>query len=169
MLMTRMARLLLAPMSLVKKRILVPVDFSECSIQALHYAVHLAEPLGAQLIVLHVVEPILHYAAGADILFEEQLRSARHELSRLLEGLGGVKLHMIVQEGSPYRAIADAADRLEAELIVMGTHGRKGVSRLFVGSVAERVLRMATCPVLTVGARKRRGRRYRATRRRASG
>jgi universal stress protein A len=150
-----------------KKRILVPVDFSDGSLEALRYAMRLAEPLGARLIVLHVVEVILHYAAAVDILLEEQLRATRRRLSQLLEELRLGKAHGIVQVGVPYRVIVDTAGRLGAELIVMGTHGRSGVSRFLAGSVAERVVRMAKCPVLTVSARKPEARPSRARRRMA--
>jgi nucleotide-binding universal stress UspA family protein len=125
----------------------------------------LAEPLGARLIVLHVVEVILHYAAAVDILLEEQLRTTRQRLSRLLEELHAAEAHAIVQIGVPYQAIVETADRLGAELIVMGTHGRSGVSRFLAGSVAERVVRMARCPVLTVSGRKPRSRARRPRRR----
>jgi nucleotide-binding universal stress UspA family protein len=148
-----------------KKRILVPIDFSDCSIEALRYAMRLAEPLRARLIVLHVVEVILHYAAAVDILLEEQLDATRRRLSQLLEELRLGNARAIVQVGIPYRVIVETAGRLDAELIVMGTHGRSGVSRFLAGSVAERVVRMAKCPVLTVSGRKPEVRAGRARRR----
>ncbi len=142
------------------KRILVPVDFSPHSQEALEYAADLAKPFGAELVVIFVIEPI--YYAGPDYtglsspvvagLVEEQRKSAREELARLEKQYGKrrIKLRAVTQTGMPYRVIADSAKRLKADLIVMATHGRTGMSHLLMGSVSERVVRIATCPVLTM-------------------
>jgi nucleotide-binding universal stress UspA family protein len=145
------------------RRILVPIDFSAHSMQALDYAAGLSEPFGAQLAVLFVVEPI-YYAvpdfAGATAamggLLEEQKRSGREQLRRLERRYEkrGIALRALLQTGSPAQAIVDAAAQLKVDMIVMSTHGRTGVSHLLMGSVAERVVRTAACPVLTVHGRK---------------
>jgi len=153
------------------KRILVPVDFSGNSLRALEYAIDLARPFKSELTVLNVVEPI-YYATpeftggGAAItqLVEEQSRVSREQLRRLAQKFGKrrIKLRALIQTGSPHQVIVDTARKIRADLIVMSTHGRTGVSHLLLGSVAERVVRAATCPVLTLRAgqpRRQRARR----------
>jgi nucleotide-binding universal stress UspA family protein len=148
------------------KRILVPVDFSTGSLQALDYAVDLAKPFGAELQLLFVLEPILlvapDYASGQSSalaeLINEQRRNARTELENLQARCAkrGIKVRGAMLSGRAADAIGSAAKRLKADLIVMATHGRTGVSRLVIGSVTERVVRTATCPVLTLHANPRR-------------
>ena len=142
------------------KRILVPVDFSPSSLKALDYAADFAKPLGAELCTLFVIEPIYYAvpdlagaAAGAvGGLLEEQRKSAKTQLERLQGRYARkqIKLRTLLQTGTPYQAITDAAKSLKADMIVMSTHGRTGVTHLLLGSVAERVVRSATCPVLTI-------------------
>ena len=151
------------------KGILVPVDFSPGSLQALAYAADLAKAFRAELQALFVVEPVLFVVpdyAGAPSnalidLINEQRRTARAELARLEQRYArrGVKVRGLIQTGRPYEAIGDCAKRSKADLIVMATHGRTGVSRLLMGSVTERVVRTAPCPVLTLhtDTRTRRG------------
>ena len=151
-------------------RVLVPVDFSKESIQALEYAVELTRPFRAELLVLFVLEP-MSYATPADLygpsanlsmLQEEQRRVATEQLKRLAARWKrrGVAVRTLLEAGTPHEVITDLARRRRVDLIVMATHGRTGVSHLLLGSVAERVIRTATCPVLTVRrlrrARKRR-------------
>ena len=142
------------------KRILVPVDFSDGALQALDYAAGLARPSGAELVVLFVVEPV-YYATPADMygastnlsmLLEEQQRIGREQLARLARRLEKRKLksRTVLETGVPYQVITDTASKQKADLIVMATHGRTGLSHLLMGSVAERVVRTAVCPVLTV-------------------
>ena len=141
------------------KRILVPVDFSPNSLHALDYAVDFAKAFKATVAVLFVVEPIAYaipdFAGGAAMiggLLEQQQRSGRMQLRRLEERYAKrrVRLRALLQTGSAYQAIADTARQTKADLIVMATHGRTGLSHLLLGSVAERVVRAATCPVLTL-------------------
>lgn len=142
------------------KRILVPIDFSPASLKALDYAADFAQPLGADLSVLFVIEPIYYAvpdlagaAAGTAVgLLEEQRASGKRQLERLQARYAKrrIKLRTLMQTGTPYQAIVDAAKSLKAQLIVMSTHGRTGVSHLLLGSVAERVVRASTCPVLTI-------------------
>lgn len=142
------------------KRILVPVDFSPASLKALAYAADFAKPLGADLCALFVVEPIYYAvpdlagaAAGTTVgLLEEQRRSGTRQLERLQARYAKrrIKLRTLLQTGTPYRAIVDAARSLRANLIVMSTHGRTGMTHLLLGSVAERVVRTSSCPVLTI-------------------
>jgi nucleotide-binding universal stress UspA family protein len=144
------------------KRVLVPVDFSSSSLRALEFAVDFVKPFKAELALMFAVEPILYVvpdyggaqsAAMADAL-EAQRRTARTELARLERRYAkrGIKLRTLLETGRASQAIADAAKRLKADLIVMSTHGRTGVSHLLMGSVTERVVRTAACPVLTLHA-----------------
>ena len=141
-------------------RILIPIDFSEVSLQALDYTVELGKPFGAELVAVHVVEPI-YYATPADVygpsanlgmLLEEQQRVAAEQLAELEERLmkRGAKIETVLESGVPYQKIIEAAEQRKVDLIVMATHGRTGLSHLLLGSVAERVVRSAACPVLTV-------------------
>ena len=144
------------------KRILVPIDFSPGSLQALEFAVSLAKPFMAELVLLFVIEPVLYLvpdyagaqsAALADAL-DAQRRTARAEFARLERRYGkrGLKLRALLETGRASQTIADTAKRLKVGIIVMATHGRTGVSHLLMGSVAERVVRTAPCPVLTLHA-----------------
>jgi nucleotide-binding universal stress UspA family protein len=151
------------------KRILVPVDFSRHSLDALEYAVALGKSFNPEIVLLFALEPaqfagIGHAYGGAlpvnvEMLMAEQRRLAKADLAKLEKSLvkRNVRVRALVAEGTPYRAIVDTADRLGADLVVMGTHGRSGLPRFFMGSVAEMVVRHAQCPVLTV--RGRRGRK----------
>lgn len=136
------------------KRILVPVDFSKASLAGLDYAVQLAKRFKATLAVLFVVEP-LYYAGDLGLFLEEQQRFGREELSRLSSRLKKrhLKCRTVVQTGVPYQMIAAEAERWNADVIVLATHGRSGLSHLVMGSVAEKVVRTARCPVLTLRPR----------------
>ena len=137
------------------ERILVPVDFSDCSLDALEYAVAVAQQAKASLMLLHVLEPVSY---GLDFTLG-QSRARRLEVetwTKRLEELASSHRHpdMTVESrlrgGLPADSILDSARTLPCDLIVMGTHGRRGISHTISGSVAEAVLRKALCPVLTV-------------------
>jgi nucleotide-binding universal stress UspA family protein len=141
------------------ERVLIPVDFSDTSLQALDYAIQLAEPFEPEFLVLFVVEPV-YLAAPFDLygsvnlgrLLDEQRRIGCRQLERLVRNLRKRQLRArsLIQTGSPHQAIVDSAKRIKADLIVMATHGRSGLPHVLLGSVAERVVRNAPCPVLTV-------------------
>ncbi|MFW5921068.1 MAG: universal stress protein [Polyangiales bacterium] len=139
------------------KRILSPVDFSETSDHALRYAVDLASKLGAEMHVVHVYQLPMYalpdggVLAGPDVAagIMDQAQKRMKELTKELDG-EGVRMKTHVIEGMPHREIVRMADEIEADLIIMGTHGRSGLSHLLLGSVAERVVRTSTHPVLTV-------------------
>jgi nucleotide-binding universal stress UspA family protein len=136
-------------------RILVPVDFSDCSLDALEYAVAVAQWAQASVMLLHVMEPASY---GLD--FTVPHKAARdHEREVLTERLAGlvaaldaahVKSESLVRGGLPRDSILEAARTWSADLIVMGTHGRRGLSHALYGSVVESVLRKSHCPILTV-------------------
>jgi universal stress protein A len=160
-------------------RILVPVDFSPCSLQALDYAADLARPLRSEVLVLFVVEPV--YAASSPTLFgssvnlamliQEQTRLGREQLARATARVEaeGVKARPLLQQGSARQVIIDAARTVRADLIVMGTRGRSGLAHLLLGSVAEWVVRQAPCPVVTLRRYRRRRPARKSARRARSG
>ena len=141
------------------KRLLVPSDFSPTSDIAFDYALDMAAREGASIHLLHVIEDANFAAACPDGLYVE-LPGLREQLTagarRRLEGavLQCAAVNVVattqVLVGRPASSITDEANGRGSDLIVMGTHGRSGFAHLVLGSVAERVLRTAQCPVLTV-------------------
>jgi nucleotide-binding universal stress UspA family protein len=136
------------------KRVLVPTDFSECSDAAVKYATALARAFGAELHLLHVPEhpgemAEAEYPIG---LFETMQNAAHDRLSKLLspEDQRAITSQFAMRIGSPYAEIMRYAQQRDIDLIVMGTHGRGFVAHMVMGSVAEKVVRKAPCPVLTV-------------------
>jgi universal stress protein A len=143
-------------------RILVPVDFSPHAERAFSYAMTLAQRFGARVGLVHVVEdPYVTgawtpevYVPNVGELLEGLMTSARQELGALKRSAAavGIATDTAVTTGRPAHAILEHAKEGGFDLIVMGTHGRTGLSHVLMGSVAERVVRMAPCPVLTVHA-----------------
>ena len=145
-------------------RILVPVDFSAHSDLALRYATTMAERFGATVEALHVVEdPFVSgaWSTGAIApnvpeLLADLVRAARAKLDDMSAAAASKGLRLTttvlttVVTGEPADSISDYATTGKFDLIVMGTHGRRGLSHALLGSVAERVVRKAPCPVLTV-------------------
>jgi universal stress protein A len=139
------------------QKILVPTDFSPVSPHVIQYAGELAQTFGASLLVVHVVPPsaypMINVAGMGHFpnLREEIRKRCEHEMAELL-----AKTHPDVQptshivEGVPFAEILSCAKAENVDLIVMATHGHTGLKHLVLGSTAERVVRMATCPVLTV-------------------
>jgi nucleotide-binding universal stress UspA family protein len=140
------------------RRILLPSDFSGCSAEAARAARRLAEIFGARLIVLHVLDE----PAALDPMFRgevplEMLRGRMEQYAReameafVATGLRGMEnVETRIASGVPYREILREARETGADLIVIGTHGRTGVEHVIFGSTAEKVVRMAPCPVLTI-------------------
>lgn len=130
------------------KKILVPVDFSTCSLKALRYAIPFATQFGAELILLHVIplfppaEGVLPADPGEDV--HERLAALRATAGA---AAGGITL---VRRGTPHSEILDVAQELDVGLIILSTHGHTGLEHLLLGSVAEKVVRHAGCPVLIV-------------------
>jgi nucleotide-binding universal stress UspA family protein len=130
--------------------ILHPTDFSPNSDYALHLATALARDHGARLILLHVRPiPTVVYGYGEAVLPPET-EDLQAELERVHVGDPNVQVSRHFEEGDPVTQILNVAEESHVDLIVMGTHGRRGLSRLVMGSVAEQVVRRAPCPVLTV-------------------
>lgn len=141
------------------KSILFPTDFSDTSQHVLPYAASFAEEFKAKLYILHVIEDISN-AAYFDMLTGPPLEEMYTELEKqawtqLNETLPERKREVVqweplIRRGAPALEIVHAAEELEADMIVLGTHGRTGFKHMLFGSVAEKVIRMAPCPVLTV-------------------
>lgn len=142
------------------KKILFPTDFSLLSTAALKYAVHFARDYKAQLHIVHVVDEAYQYwismapstvPVGAPIV-EDVVRHAREGLEKMVgeRSLAEINVFTDVLVGRPFAEIVRYAAEHTIDLIVIGTHGRGGLSHMLLGSVAEKVVRKAPCPVLTV-------------------
>ena len=140
-------------MALPFRKILCPVDFEENSMQALETAVGLARASDGTVLVLHVV-PMVIPPTGMPVyvdLYRGQEDVARQKLDEIArKRLVGIKHELLTSVGEPAGVILHSAAKTGADLIVMATHGRRGFSRVFLGSVAELVVRESPCPVLTV-------------------
>ena len=138
--------------------ILVAVDFSENSEHAFDYAVTLASQFNAELTVLHVInEPVdLRGFYVPHISFEQLEKEIEESAVKMMERFCSSRMgaftnfRTAIVTGIPYDEIITAAARMDASLIVLGTHGRTGLDRILFGSTAERVVRSAPCPVLSV-------------------
>lgn len=155
---TRATRQALTPASLPIRHILVPIDFSGYSKNALRYAVPMAEQFNATLHLVYVIEPTIY---PADLGFgqvvmpgvEEELRSkSKAQLENLIvEEIGSrVKAEAVVRTGKPHQEILREAEEKDVDLIIVATHGHTGVEQILFGSTAMRIVRLAKCPVLTV-------------------
>ncbi len=136
-------------------KILVPVDFSPCSEAALSYAAFLAGQLHATLLLAHVILPMgypIDFAMVQPLAYRELKRGIGQALEKTADRWRkkGVLIETHLLKGEPSIEIGEAAAHLECDLIVMGTHGRKGLSHLVMGSVAEKVIRLAPVPVVTI-------------------
>jgi nucleotide-binding universal stress UspA family protein len=142
---------------LLIRTILHPTDFSTPAEAALQLACALARDHQARLVVLHVVvpPPIVYSEGIVPPEPQDPWREAEGNLERLVVPAAGIRAERRLVQGDPVAQILRAAQDVSAELIVMGTHGRTGLLRLLMGSVAEVVVRRASCPVLTASDRAR--------------
>jgi universal stress protein A len=140
------------------ENILVAVDFSEPSRKALHYAAELAQKVGANLTILHVYQvPVYPLPDGVILPTQTAITDLFQRVNEALAGWsheaeahGAPRVSTRSADGAPWRAIVEAAEAGKHDLVVVGTHGHTGARHFFLGSVAERVVRHATCPVLSV-------------------
>ncbi|HET6367884.1 MAG TPA: universal stress protein [Pseudomonadales bacterium] len=140
-------------------RIVVPTDLSDCAEEAWKVAQRVAETLQSELVLVHVfVTPPIYgdpLRISADKTWEAY-EKARQWVAEALDKTAtqakdkGVTVRPVMLTGSPAQEIVDLARSEQADLVIMGTHGRGGMSRVLLGSVADRVIRLAPCPVLTV-------------------
>jgi nucleotide-binding universal stress UspA family protein len=140
-------------MSVPFRNILCPVDFDESSMYALEMAGDIARQSDGRVFVLHVV-PMIVPPVGMPVyvqLYEGQRQTAGAKLEEIAhKRLSGLKYELVAEMGDPAHVILKSVTRARVDLVVMATHGRRGFSRFFLGSVAELVLRESKCPVLTV-------------------
>jgi universal stress protein A len=141
-------------------KILHATDYSKASAPALDEAVALAKQNGAELLILHIIDPVPPYVAGEDIggadlymkLEATTKQEAEASMKKLMEKLRKLKVNAksVLLRGTAHEQIVRTAKNRRANLIVIGTHGRTGLSKLLMGSVANKVVSTAHCPVLTV-------------------
>lgn len=144
------------------KHILVPTDFDEPAAAAMKVALDMARDFGARLTLLHVYEiPAYSYYSGpSPVEFAAALeKAAREKMAETALAAQKVlpSVHSLLCEGDPAREILNQIPKLNADLLVIGTHGRRGLSHLLLGSVAEKLVRLASVPVMTVRGPKARG------------
>jgi len=136
------------------KRVIIPIDFSDLSLKALEYGIDFAKAHRSELLLLHIIEPISHTRFISDVaeLLEHQRADAADQLEKLENRTKRrwPRCKSEIHFGIPYVVISDTAKLFRADLIIMATHGFAGLHHLLVGSVAERVVRLASCPVLTI-------------------
>ena len=138
------------------QKILVPTDGSDHSMRAAEYGMGIAKMLSAQVFVVYVIDKVvidqISKVTERDSV-ERELKEDGQRYVNYVLGLAakeGVKASSLLAKGSPYEQIVHLARELNIDLIVMGTYGRKGAERVLIGSVAERVIEYAPCPVLVV-------------------
>ena len=139
------------------KRILVPIDFTETSDKAFDFALELAERFGASVTAMHAYEiPVIGFPDGAlvatvDIATRIQ-ESGRKGLDAAVAArkARGIPIDSVLREGPAWEEIRALAEEMPADIIVIGTHGRRGIARALLGSVAENVIRTTKVPVLTI-------------------
>lgn len=139
------------------KHVLFATDFSEASEAALPYAAAFSEYFGSQLHLAHVLPDVKFLRPGAPDpavfgpIYEDAHSNAQDKMRRLSKRMKSVSHQVYVRHGEISRVVSDMVQDLEIDLVIAGTHGRTGLGRLIMGSVAEEILRQAPCPVLTVG------------------
>jgi nucleotide-binding universal stress UspA family protein len=138
------------------KSVLVATDFSPASVKPLHHALAIAKYYGAKLYIAHIVSPAAYLMTGPEAL-QLACDGAACELEELQRGLvddgclDGSDHELIVRQGSVWEALRTVISEKQIDLVVVGTHARRGIEKLLLGSIAEQVFRDANCPVLTVG------------------
>ena len=142
------------------KTILVPTDFSECANAAMAYALDIAGATGkTKLVLLHTyATPVVAFPTGAVAYLPEIIATIVRNAEEALAAAAararsaGVPVETSLKNGDPRETILNAIEEFHADLVCLGTHGRRGVARLLIGSVAERIVRTSPVPVLTVHA-----------------
>ncbi|HWP59301.1 MAG TPA: universal stress protein [Candidatus Acidoferrales bacterium] len=145
------------------RRVLHATDFSRASQRAFAQAVEMARQNKAELLLFHVLTPLANYLVASNYedpaLYARLEESSRRDAESALTALAKkaqsarVKVRDVLARGAVHEEILRAAKRYKADMIVIGTHGRTGLAKLFMGSVAARVISAASCPVLTVRGR----------------
>lgn len=138
------------------KKVLVPIDFSDYSKSALKYAVNISKLFNAEIILIYVVEPVIYpldfsmgQIAMPSFSTEWDVR-AKEELDKLAKKEINSSVKTIIKTGKPFLEIIETAKEEDIDLIIIATHGHTGVEHIIFGSTAEKVVRKAPCPVLTL-------------------
>lgn len=139
------------------RKILVPTDFTDTSDKALDFAIELAQKFNASITVMHAYEiPVIGFPDGS-LVATAEIASRIQDAGRTgldaavsIRSSRGVPLETVLREGNPAEEIRAVAEEMSADVIVIGTHGRRGLARALLGSVAENVIRTVTRPVLTI-------------------
>lgn len=145
-------------MELNINKVLVPIDFSDYSKSALKYAINFAKQFKAEVLLIYVVEPIIYppdFSMGQIAIPSVNTEwddRAREELNKLAKNEipADIKSKTIIKTGKPFVEIIDTASEEDVDLIIIATHGHSGVEHILFGSTAEKVVRKAPCPVLTL-------------------
>jgi nucleotide-binding universal stress UspA family protein len=138
------------------KKILIPTDGSDYSIRAAELGISMAKMLGAQVMIVYVIDTVVLDQIAKVSQREDVERELKQDGERYIHyvlGLAekqGVKAASLIAKGRPFEQVVNLAKGLGMDLIVMGTYGRRGAERILIGSVAERVIEYASCPVLVV-------------------
>lgn len=138
------------------KKVLVPIDFSDYSKSALKYAVNFSKLFNAEIILIYVVEPVIYppdFSMGQiamPSLNTEWDERAKDELDKLAKSEISTSVKTILKTGKPFVEIIETAKEENIDLIIIATHGHTGVEHILFGSTAEKVVRKAPCPVLTL-------------------
>lgn len=140
------------------KKVLVPIDFSDYSKSALRYAVNFSKQFNAEMILIYVVEPVVYppdFSMGQIAIPSVNVewdKRAKEELDNLAASdiPSDVKVKKIIKTGKPFVEIIDTAADEDVDIIIIATHGHSGVEHILFGSTAEKVVRKAPCPVLTL-------------------
>jgi len=147
-----------SPLAISVKNVLFATDFSATSEAALPYATAICRHFGSTLHTAHVLSDasLLMMTGGVDYvsmstIYEDAHTEAKEKLDQISARLEGIRHHNYVRHGQVWKNLAEIIDENEIDLVVVGTHGRTGLGKLLLGSVAEDILRHAPCPVLTVG------------------
>lgn len=135
------------------KKLLAPTDFSDLSASGVRYACQLARENGAELIILNVAILDETNVIDKQDMERHRARLDRFVAEKIADASANLKIRKVVDAGEAYGAILDCADNEGVDLIVMSSHGRTGLARMLIGSVTDKVLRGASCPVLVVPAK----------------
>lgn len=138
------------------RRIVCPTDFSPTADRAVAYAAEMARSFGAELLLLHVVPEMTYplrsfgMASAFPHLRDELHLRAAEELQKVKATIAGANVSTLLRDGEAHVQVLECAKEIGADLVVMGTHGHTGLRHAFLGSTAEKVVRLSECPVLTV-------------------
>lgn len=135
------------------KRLLAPTDFSDLSAHGVRYACALARDMSADVIIFNVLVLDESNAVDKREIEQHKRRLGEFVSEKIADACAGLKIRQLVDAGQPFGAIVDCAEKEGVDLVVMSSHGRTGLSRMLIGSVTDKILRGAPCPVLVVPSR----------------